>query len=173
MSRGIEKRKDLRLPYGHKVIVSDGTRSVVVHASNISRGGFFLKSLDPLPLDSTVTALWYLPGQRKTLCCKGKIVHVVFDRFGEVESGMGLQFQNVNALEQSILDEHFVNERRNYLELKQLLDSDRPNIVEIVACLKRMHQLEELDLLALKYRVQRICALFQQPSLPLDEKQSA
>ena len=48
-----------------------------------------------------------------------------------------------------------------YLELKKLLQPERPNLGELERFLKKMPTLKKLDLLALRYRVNRICTLFE------------
>ncbi|MEZ4751445.1 MAG: hypothetical protein R3B54_12750 [Bdellovibrionota bacterium] len=47
-----------------------------------------------------------------------------------------------------------------YLELKKIL-SDKPNLSEVQRYLQRMPALQGLDLLELRYRVNRICTLFE------------
>ena len=160
MSRGSERRRDPRLPYANKVILTDGNRSLVAHAANLSRGGLFLKTMAPLPIDTIANTLFYLPTEKKTLCLEAKIVHVVFDPLGDSENGMGLQFENLSDKHRTLLSTHFLSEQSTYLELRELLNAPRPNLSQVTACLRQMRHLEELDLLALRYRVERICTLF-------------
>ena len=170
----IERRKEYRLPYGEKVIFTDGRNSGTAYASNISRGGVFVTSLDPFPIDTLVSLAFFLPSQPHSFCVKGKVAHIVFDRQRcEIECGMGFQFLELNESQKSILNLHILNEQSTYMELKKLLAEPKPDSTEIARCLKNMPSLAKLDLLALRYRVNRICTILEPSPNVDDEKQSA
>ena len=174
----IERRKEYRLPYDQKIIFTDGESAVAAYAINISRGGIFVTSLDPFPIDTTGFVALLLPNQTHCLSVKAKVAHIVFDRQRcEIECGMGFQFLDLNEQQRSILNLHILNEQATYLELKKLLVTDRPDAQELARCLKRMPSLLKYDLLGLRYKVNRICTIFEpDPSLFADsenEKQSA
>lgn len=163
----IERRKEYRLPYHEKVIFTDGTHSLTAYAVNISRGGVFVTSLDPLPIDTQVNMAFLLPNQPRAFCVKARIAHIVFDRQRcEVECGMGTMFLELNESQKSILNLHILNEQSNYLELKRLLAEKKPNASEVQKRLKHMPHLQKYDLLGLRYKVNRICTIFEPaPSL--------
>jgi Tfp pilus assembly protein PilZ len=163
----IERRKEYRLPYGEKVIFTDGAKSGTAYGVNISRGGVFVTTLEPYPIDTTVNLAFCLPSLTSSFCVKGKVAHIVFDRQRcEVECGMGFMFLELNEQQKSTLNLHILNEQSTYLELKKLLLKERPNPTEIARCLKRLPALEGYDLLRLRYRVNRICTIFEpSPSL--------
>jgi Tfp pilus assembly protein PilZ len=158
----IERRKEYRLPYSEKVILTDGKKSNTAYAANISRGGLFIMSLEPLSIDTQAHMAFCLPNQEQSFCIKAKVVHIIFDRQRcEVECGMGLQFLDLNESQKSILNLHILNTQTTYMELKKLLQNEKPDFSEIGKCLKTIPSLANHDLLALRYRVNRICTLFE------------
>lgn len=168
-SKFIERRKEYRLPFADKVIFTDGTRSWTAYAINVSRGGVFVTSLDPLPIDTTVNLAFMLPNHPTSLCLKAKCAHIVFDRQRcEVECGMGFAFLEINDSHKSILNLHITNQQTAYMELKKLLAEDKPDAAEISKRLRTLPTLAGYDLLALRYRVNRICTIFEPaPANPL------
>jgi Tfp pilus assembly protein PilZ len=158
----IERRKEYRLPYAEKVIFTDGVKSGTAYGLNISRGGVFVATLEPYSIDTTVNLAFCLSNQPSSFCVKGKVAHIVFDRQRcEVECGMGFMFLELNEQQKSTLNLHILNEQTTYLELKKLLTAERPNPTDIDRCLKRLPALEGYDLLGLRYRVNRICTIFE------------
>lgn len=158
----IERRKEYRLPFGEKIIFSDGKKATTSYAANVSRGGLFVVSLDPYPIDTTGYLAFLLPNQPVSVCVKAKVVHIVFDRQRcEIECGMGFQFMDVNESQRSILNLHILNEQATYLELKKLLSEPRPDQIELEKTLRKMPSLARYDLLGLRYKVNRICTIFE------------
>ncbi len=169
MSDFQEKRKEYRLPFFERAVFTDGTKSLSAHASNMSRGGVFLSTLDLFPIETTGFVAFCFPYQTKSVCLKVKVVHLVFDRQRcDVDCGMGLFFTDVSDSLRSQLNLHILNEQASYLELKRLLKVPRPDFTEIQKHLKSIPHLQELDLLALRYRVDRVCTLFE-PDLTTDD----
>jgi len=175
----VEKRKEHRLPYQKKIIFSDGKAALSAYGLNISRGGLFVTSLDPYPIDSSGHIAFFLPNLPQSLCVKAKVVHIVFDRQRcEIECGMGFQFVDLNESQKSILNLHILNEEASYMELKKILVAHKPNGEEMARCVAKLPSLDGLDLLAMRYRVNRICTMFEpEPTLESesesDEKMSA
>lgn len=164
-----EKRKEYRLPFFEKAIFTDGTRSLTANASNMSRGGLFLSTLDLFPIETTGHVAFCFPYQTHSVCLKVKVVHLVFDKQRcDVECGMGLFFLDVSDSLRSLLNLHILNEQTSYLELKRLLAVPRPDFTEIRKHLKAIPHLQGLDLLALRYRVNRVCTLFE-PNITTDD----
>ncbi|MBI4402792.1 MAG: PilZ domain-containing protein [Deltaproteobacteria bacterium] len=160
----IERRREYRLPLHQKVICTDGQRSSTAFAVNISRGGLFVATLDPFPIDTELLAVLLLPHQPTTVCTRLKVVHVVFDKQRcEMECGMGLQFVGLAESLISILNLHMLNEKMAYLELKKLLAPSKPNLKEIYRRVSKLPFLRGEDLAELRYKVNRICTLFEQP----------
>lgn len=168
----IERRKEYRLPFSEKIIVTNGVTSVTAHAANISRGGLFIKSLEPFPIDTHAFVIFSLPRQATSLVIRSKVAHIVFDKHRcEVECGMGFQFVEPTKVQKSILNLHVLNEQTTYLELRDLLKAERPDSYAVSKCLKRLPGLIERDLLGLRYRVNRICTLFEAKKDPIQERE--
>ena len=158
----IERRKQYRLPYQEKIIFTDGKKSSTAYAANISRGGVFVTSLEPFPIDTAIQMAFYLPNSTSCFCVKGKVAHIVFDRQRcEIECGMGFQFQDLNDSQTSIINLHILNEQTAYMDLKKVLAEKKPDSAQIAILLKRLPSLTRHDLLALRYKVNRICTLFE------------
>lgn len=158
----IERRKEPRLPYSEKIILTDGDSCRTAYAANISRGGFFVMSLEPYPLDTIVHLSFFLPHVVSSICLKSKVAHLVYDRQRcEVECGMGVMFLELTDAQKSILNTHILNEQKAYTELKGIFDSFPPDPVEIERCLKSVPALKKYDLLALRYKVNRIYTIFE------------
>ena len=164
-SKFVERRREYRLPYDEKVIFTDGDKSATAYAVNVSRGGIFAKTLDPYPIDTTGFLAFFLPNHPQSFCVRAKVAHIVFDRQRcEVECGMGFQFVELDESHKSIMNLHILNEQRNYLELQKILAAERPDRAALAVCLKKMPALARLDLLGLRYRVNRICTIFEPQS---------
>ncbi|MFM8269803.1 MAG: PilZ domain-containing protein [Pseudomonadota bacterium] len=158
----IEKRRFYRLPFGESLLLTDNQNTVVGGALNISRGGVFLKTLKPLPLDSVGHVSFVIPGQETSICFKAKVAHLVFDRQrAEVDCGMGLQFIEIDVKHQQILDQHIEQEKQAYLALDKVLKARRPAVAEIEKHLQQLKFLRGSDLSTLRYRVARICTIFE------------
>ncbi|MBI1861387.1 MAG: PilZ domain-containing protein [Deltaproteobacteria bacterium] len=157
-----ERRKEPRLPYSEKLILTNGDSSRTAYAANVSRGGFFVMSLEPFPLDTVVHLSFFLPHITGSICLKGKVAHIVYDRQRcEVECGMGVMFLELTEAQRAILNTHILNEQRAYTELKTLFDSFPPDPVAVEKCVKAIPALQKYDLLELRYKVNRVYTIFE------------
>ncbi len=162
MAQFIERRKQYRLPFEDKAIFTDGKRSFTSYASNLSKGGLFVTSLEPFPIETTGHLVFSVPEFPYCLSLKAKVAHIVFDRQRcEVENGMGFMFLDVPEEHQRLIDNHLLNQQEAFQELKVLLAVENPNAEKVGRCLTRVPSLRRHDLLALRYRVNRICTLFE------------
>lgn len=162
----INRRREHRLPYFEKVIFTDGNRNLTAHAINISRGGLFLTTLDSLPIDTSGYLAFMLSSHARSLCVKARVAHIVYDRQrSEVECGMGLQFLEPTQAQLNLLSLHLMSDQNNYLELKELLKEEKPNALAVKKLKCKLPGLEHYDLLGLRYRVNRICTLFENPAV--------
>jgi Tfp pilus assembly protein PilZ len=161
----INRRREYRLPYFEKVIFSNGDKHLTAHALNISRGGVFLTTLDAFPIDTNGQLAFMLSSHSRSLCVKTRVTHIVFDQQrGEVECGMGLQFLDPTQAQLNLINLHIFSDQNNYLELRDLLNEEKLDWVNINKVRSRLPGLAQYDLLGLKYRVNRICTLFD-PSI--------
>ncbi len=169
----VERRKDARLPFENRILFSQGEKTTTAYADNISRGGIFVKHLDPFPLDVTGHLMFMLPDFEESLCVKAKVVHIVFDRKRcEIECGMGIQFVEMTENFKEIIHHHILNEERVYWELQRLLETPKPDSAEIEKYTRRITHLQGMDLLNLRYKVNRTCAILENPTDPaLDDEE--
>lgn len=159
----IEKRKFYRLPFMESLLITDGKKTVTGGALNMSRGGVFLKTLTPLSLDSVGHIALVIPGQEKSICLKAKVAHLVFDRQrAEVDCGMGIQFIDLQSHHQRMIDEFLDSEKNAYISLAKVLQARRPSHADIEKHLKQLTYLRGLDLSSLRYKVRRICTIFEE-----------
>lgn len=160
----VEKRQYHRLPFTEKLLLTDEKKALVGGALNLSRGGLFLKTLNPFPIDSEGLVSFMLPGQEKSISFRAKVVHLVFDRQrAEVDCGMGLQFVEIEKKHQALLDDFLDKEKTAYLALNEVLKDQHPSYLEINRYLEQLHHLRGTDLSELRYRVARICTIFEAP----------
>ncbi len=160
-SKFIERRKEYRLPFGEKLIFTDGVRALTAHSGNLSRGGVFMLTLNPFPIETEGYLYFMLPGENQSMCLKAKVVHIVQEmKKCEIECGIGLKFTEVSDQQRSKLNLYILSEQMAYLELKELLDKPRPNRDQLQKLLVKLPWLTGLDLLSMRYRVDRVCAMF-------------
>lgn len=160
----INRRREHRLPYFEKIIFTDGTKNMTAHAINISRGGLFVTTLDAFPIESVGHIAFMLSTHSRSLCIKARVAHIVYDvQRSEVECGMGLQFMEPSQHQYNLLSQHMLSEQNNYLELREILKEERPDPVSLKKLKSKLSGLEQYDLLGLRYRVNRICTLFDNP----------
>jgi len=65
------------------------------YSVNISAGGLFLKTDDPLPVDTPLDLEFTLPSRQQPICCSGRVAwvnHPVLLHKPELAAGMGVQF---------------------------------------------------------------------------------
>lgn len=176
MAQFVERRKENRLPFEDKIIFTDGKRTFTGYTTNISRGGVFVTSTEPYPIDTKGQLMIFIPGQKTSFCFKAQVVHIVFDRQRcEVDNGMGFMFQELADVHKKILDAHIREEEESYLKLKEILSAERPDSAEMAKWLKKLPHLKNMDLLGLRYKVNRICTLFEpvEPGVGTAQKRSA
>jgi len=170
----VERRREYRLPYEEKMIFSDGQKSMTGYAVNVSRGGMFMRTLDPLPIDTVGYLAFTLLNHEQSFCMRAKIAHLVFDRQRcEVDCGMGIQLMELTEAQKSILNLHILNQQKSYIELRKILAAPKPDSALLAVALKKMPTLAKLDLLALRYKVNRICTIFETPIKIVDEDAAA
>jgi type IV pilus assembly protein PilZ len=78
------------------------------HVSNISRGGLFIASPNPLPLDAEVSLVIRLPGHVRPILAKGRVVWNYDIRKGttQIIPGSGIKFSDIPAGDRALLEEY-------------------------------------------------------------------
>ena len=162
----INRRREHRIPYFEKIIFSDGKNHLTAHPINISRGGLFITTLDSMPLETMGYLVFMLSSHSRSISIKARVAHIVYDKQRcEVECGMGLQFLDITRTQLNLLTLHILNDQNNYLELREALKDEKPNFITVSRIKSKLPGLDRYDLLGLRYRVNRICTLFDNPPL--------
>lgn len=95
-----ERRRSTRFPVEMWVEeITDG-HQVFRRAGNVSRGGLYLDQTIPLPIGSTVSLRFTLPGDDKSIAVSGKIVSIKKDQ----ALGMGVMFTTIDTDAQLRID---------------------------------------------------------------------
>ncbi len=169
--RASDRRKDYRLPFGGRTVLTDGRVTLTAYAGNISRGGMFLLTLTPFSIETPLNLSFLLPQHPGSLSLKGQIAHIVMDnKRCEVDCGIGVSFLELNDAQKTILNVHMANQKTAFLDLRKLLSLENPDLAEIDRYREILPTLKNLDLLALRYRVERVCTLFE-PSADGEQEQ--
>ena len=113
--KGIAKRQNDRLQ--HELLVAYRTVDgfITDWAVNISRGGMFINTRNPLALGSTVRLIISLPDAAFPFDLTGKVIRVSeFDNVQNQVPGMGIEFVDVDE-EKQVRIERFVERLRKEL----------------------------------------------------------
>jgi uncharacterized protein (TIGR02266 family) len=81
-------RLEVRYGTGQQQLLSN-------YSVNISTGGLFLETDDPLPVDTPLALEFTLPNRQLSICCTGRVAwvnHPVLLHKPDMASGMGVQF---------------------------------------------------------------------------------
>lgn len=84
----------MRLDYKHE----SGANFLFEYTQNISRGGIFIETLQPLPVGTNVVMRFTPPGEEGEIYVEGRVAWVNAVRSGEENTnpGMGIQFKNLS-----------------------------------------------------------------------------
>lgn len=165
-----ERRKNYRLPFDSKVIYTDGEKSATAYSVNISRGGLFMMTMNSYPIDTKINLSFLIPNQTGSFSCKARVAHLVHNnQRSDIECGIGFEFLELTKAQQSTLNLYVVNSKMAYLELKKLLEPERPNLLEVKRRLVHLPKMNT-DLLYLRYRIHRICYLFEEDEVTTERR---
>jgi len=96
--------------YEVSIPVDWSTRHVFVsnHVSNISKGGLFIRSDAPLPLDTEVSLVLRLPATDRTIRATGRVIWNYDIRKGtaRVVPGSGIRFVEMAASDRATLESY-------------------------------------------------------------------
>lgn len=113
--KGVAKRQNDRLQ--HELLVAYRTVDgfITDWAVNISRGGMFINTRNPLAIGSTVRLIISLPDAAFPFDLTGKVIRVSeFDNVQNQVPGMGIEFVDVDE-EKQVRIERFVERLRKEL----------------------------------------------------------
>ncbi len=107
-------RKYQRYSTSIKVVFKSKEQFIEEYANDISKGGIFVATENPLPLESKIELILYLPDSSKEVRIVGEVVHV----FGSEQArlldnkhvpGMGVQFLQFEDDGKKVLEEYFTS----------------------------------------------------------------
>jgi uncharacterized protein (TIGR02266 family) len=100
-SGSLERRRDPRVAVAIAVEVRDG-RGFSLHSTrDVSTGGVFFDRAIPHAVGAQVELAFSLPGDSRTIRCRGEVVNVPDAR----EFGMGIRFLDLSAQDKATLED--------------------------------------------------------------------
>ena len=75
------------------------------YATNISLGGVFIRSKNPLPVGTKLRVSFSLPGLKKMVETVGEVAHVLDARSDEGFTGMGIRFNDLDVGSKKVIDD--------------------------------------------------------------------
>ena len=107
-----ERRKHLRVPTRILIKYRSADQFFTDYIQNISRGGIFVPTHDPLPEDTRLEIAFALPGCDRLITTEGTVVHSIHhEGKSHLEpSGMGIQFRALSEADQQLIDA-YINAR--------------------------------------------------------------
>ena len=91
-------RTNQRVEKNIEILFGEAGAFIKSHTLNVSNGGLFLKTENPLPIDSIVTLRMRLPGETEPLEIQGCVVWSnPKGKNNDFPSGMGIQFITMNS----------------------------------------------------------------------------
>jgi len=107
---GRDRRKDPR--YDVKIKVDYSTKGIFVsnYVTNLSKGGVFIETATPLPLQSQIHFTFMLPDINVKIEATGKVVwtYDVKKGTGKVVSGMGIKFTDLSPQHKAQIEEYLI-----------------------------------------------------------------
>ncbi len=100
-----DRRKHVRKPVSMQVCYRTLDTFFYDYALNISMGGIFIKTENPLARGSEVEIEFQVPGSPKSFCTTGTVVRVVFPQSDLPEpAGMGIEFKQLTDDDKDIIN---------------------------------------------------------------------
>jgi len=91
------KRECPRIATNIKITIQNSGTPVISHIVNLSSGGIFVKTDNPLPIDSTLSLRFHLPGDLEPVHSEGLVVWI--KQTGNLfPTGMGIEFTKISPL---------------------------------------------------------------------------
>ena len=100
-----DNRTNQRIETNIDILYSESGSFIKSHTLNVSNGGLFLETEDPLPIDSEVTLRMRLPGETEPMEIQGCVVWSnPKGKNNAFPSGMGIQFIGMNSEQRMKID---------------------------------------------------------------------
>ncbi len=94
-ARSWHPRASVRFEVEFEVTFNSGKQLATEFTKNISKGGLFIKTDEPPPMDAFVDITLRLPHIQRNLNVRGRVVHRVLETRPNSPAGFGLQFENL------------------------------------------------------------------------------
>jgi uncharacterized protein (TIGR02266 family) len=103
-----ERRRHTRVPAQILIKYGNAEQFFTDYIQNISRGGIFVPTYDPLPKGTRLRVSFSLPGWDGLIETQGTVVHCVRSdpAQGTTPSGMGIQFQALSEEALELIDKY-------------------------------------------------------------------
>ena len=107
-TRSTEKRKHARFPVRVLIRYRNADRFFQDYIENISIGGIFVETADPLSIGTNLNLQFSLPGMGSPIQADGVVVHLVKGgaRSFPVAGGMGIKFSELNDKNKELLEDY-------------------------------------------------------------------
>jgi hypothetical protein len=153
----IENRKAYRLPFRTKFVFGTQSRVSTGNTLNISAGGLFVMTLDPLPRESMCRCVFQLSPESTPICIEAQVKRVVAPSAGIDQSpGMGVNFLEHESTAITQVAEFMIANRKNFELAATILASGEPELMSLEPLLSQMHLPPISDLGELRFYVERI-----------------
>ncbi|MBI3811433.1 MAG: TIGR02266 family protein [Nitrospirae bacterium] len=105
---GDDRRKDRRFDVKIKVDYSTKGMFVSNYVTNLSKGGVFIQTEDPLPLQSRIHLTFTLPEFNITIKAKGKVTWTYDIKKGTstIIPGMGIKLTDLTAKHKALIEDY-------------------------------------------------------------------
>ncbi len=100
-----QQREHKRLPVNLLIDYQVLDQFLYDYATNISLGGVFIRSSNPLPVGTKLRVQFSLPGLKDMVTTWGEVAHVVEDRAKQGYLGMGIRFSDLDAAQKRVIDQ--------------------------------------------------------------------
>jgi len=101
-----ERRQDLRGEVAFEVHYGSIQEFLSAYSGNISGGGIFIRTQEPLPLNHEVRIRFTLPGVTHQFDCRGIVVWAnPLPKQSFLPTGMGVKFVDMDAAAKNLIDE--------------------------------------------------------------------
>jgi uncharacterized protein (TIGR02266 family) len=112
----LEKRHDLRLDAVFSVLLETPMGEFLAVARNVSSGGMFIETRDPLPLRTRVIVRFQIPDSDDEIVAEGEVKNHYFLNFAGAReqtslTGMGVRFTSFDAEGRMLLNRHLYRTR--------------------------------------------------------------
>jgi len=109
-SKYSEKRKEQRIPVRIRIQYETTDRFFQDYIRNLSLGGIYIQTSNPLPENTQLKIQLCLPEMKKPLVVDGVVVHALpgLSNNGSPESGMGIRFSTLDGASKQIIEDYLI-----------------------------------------------------------------